>query len=383
MAPQFALEGRVFGADGDPLGDATVTVGDDEVVTSANGIFSFPAVPVAPIEIVRPAYRPVVVEWDGSADAVPVTMEPTVAKALRVASGTVRDDDKFQELLDLAATTAVDALVFDTKQEGGTVLYDTEVQEAHDIGAVLDIYDPTERIAQAQEAGLYTITRIVSFEDAIRARERPDTKLAGAWIDVTNPDTWEYPLDLGVEACKLGFDEIQFDYVRFPTGKASVQSAKSHPTTGEERVATIAAFLTEARDRIHPLGCALGAAVFAIVFSAPNDQGIGQRPEDFSGIVDVMSPMIYPSHYGDGWLGFADPNDHPGAVTAGALDDGMPRIGGGTLVRPWLQAFWWTDAQIREAIDVTEERGLGWMLWNAVGNYDEDALPGAADEESG
>lgn len=139
LAPQFALEGRVFGADGDPLGDATVAVGGDEVVTSANGIFSFPAVSIAPIEITRPAYKPVVIEWDGSAEAVPVTMEPTVAKALRVASGTVRDDDKFQELLDLAAATAVDALVFDTKQEGGTVLYDTEVQEAHDIGAVLDI----------------------------------------------------------------------------------------------------------------------------------------------------------------------------------------------------------------------------------------------------
>ena len=383
LPPRYALHGRVFGVGGDPLHGATVTVGDSEVITGARGVFSFPPVALAPIEIVRPAYRTVVIDWDGSPDTVPVTMEPIVAKALRVASETVRDDDRFQKLLDLAAASAVDALVFDTKQEGGTVLYNTAVREAHDIGAVLDIYDPAQRIAQAHDAGLYTITRVVSFEDTIRAKKRPEYKLAGAWINVTNPDTWEYPIDLGVEACELGFDEIQFDYVRFPTGQASVQSAKSHPTTGEERVATIAAFLKEARDRIHPLGCAVAAAVFAIVFSAPNDQGIGQRPEDLSGIVDVLSPMIYPSHYGNGWLGFADPNDYPGEVTAGALDDGMPRVGGGTIVRPWLQAFWWTDAQIREAIDVTESRGLGWMLWNAAGNYDVDALPDSIDDSDG
>jgi hypothetical protein len=383
MAPRFPLEGRVFGFGGDPLGDAVVTVGDSEAVTGRNGIFSFEGVPVAPIEISRVAYQPVVLEWDGTEARVAVTMEPRVHKALRAASGVVRNDAQFEDLLELAEETAVDALVFDTKQEGGAVLYDTAVREAHDIGAVIDIYDPVERIAQAREAGLYTITRVVSFEDSIRAKNRPEYKLAGAWIDMTNPETWEYPLALGVEACELGFDEVQFDYVRFPTGKASVQSAKTRPTTGEERVATIAAFLTEARDRIHPLGCAVAADIFAIVLSASNDQGIGQRPEDFSGIVDVLSPMIYPSHYSDGWLGFSDPNDHPGEVTADALDNGLPRIGGGTLVRPWLQAFWWTDAQILESIGAAERRGLGWMLWHAGGRYDREALPDPEDAAGG
>lgn len=163
--------------------------------------------------------------------------------------------------------------------------------------------------------------------------------------------------------------------MRFPTGQAATQAKRTNPTTEEERVGAIAAFLTEARNRLHPLGCAVAAAVFAIVFSAPDDQGIGQRPEDLSGIVDVLSPMIYPSHYSSGWLGFPDPNDFPGEVTADAIDDGVPRIGGGTLVRPWLQAFWWTNEQILESVMVAERRGLGWMLWNAVGNYESAALP--------
>jgi hypothetical protein len=384
--PTFPLEGRVFGFDGSPMGAATVRVGGEDLITAEDGLFIFEAIPAGAIEISRPGYHPIVVEWDGSERVVPVTMEPFVARTLRAAGNIARDDEKFQELLDLAARTSVNALVFDTKKEGGGVLYDTSVQEAHQIGAVLGTYDPVERIAQAKAAGLYTITRVVSFEDPIRVEQRPEYKLAGKWVDMTNPETWEYPLALGVEACELGFDEIQFDYVRFPTGQASVVSAKTRPTTGAERTATIAAFLTEARDRIHPLGCAVAADIFAIVLSAPNDQGIGQRPEDLSGIVDVISPMIYPSHYSDGWLGFADPNDYPGEVTADALDSGIPRVFGGTIVRPWLQAFSWTDAEILESIGAAERRGLGWMLWQASGNYDdgflpdEDAASGAAEE---
>ncbi len=117
--------------------------------------------------------------------------------------------------------------------------------------------------------------------------------------------------------------------------------------------------------------------MFAIVLSTANDQGIGQRPEELSEVVDVISPMIYPSHYSRGWLGFADPNDHPGPVTADALDDGAPRLAPGTIMRPWLQAFFYTPSQVREGIDAAAERGFGWMLWHVRGVYDLDALPPA------
>jgi hypothetical protein len=96
-------------------------------------------------------------------------------------------------------------------------------------------------------------------------------------------------------------------------------------------------------------------------------------------VVDALSPMIYPSHYSDGWLGLADPNDHPATVTADALDSGMPRLSPTAVMRPWLQGFSWTAAQIGEAIEAAEDRGVGWILWNAAGNYSAASLPTAGD----
>ena len=264
--------------------------------------------------------------------------------------------------------------MFDTKQEGGWVLYDTNFSEAHEIGAVEVFYDPAERIEQAHEHGLYTITRIVTFEDSIRVKARPEEKLAGAWVDPRNHSAWDYNISLAIEACELGFDEIQFDYVRFPSGRTAQVSGQLD-LTQDERVGAIAGFLARAREALRPLGCNVSADVFAIVLSTPDDQGIGQRPEELSKSLDALSPMVYPSHYSPGWLGFPDPNDHPYDVTAAAIEDALPRLEPGTTLRPWLQAFWWTNAQIRAATQAAEDRGVGWILWNARSNFDQAALP--------
>ena len=150
--------------------------------------------------------------------------------------------------------------------------------------------------------------------------------------------------------------------------------------TQEIRVGAIESFLKLAREAIHPLGCAISADVFAIVMSTPDDQGIGQRPEDLTKHLDAISPMIYPSHYGDGWLGFADPNDHNAEVTADALDDGSGRLNNSALMRPWLQGFYYNASEVLEGINEAEKRGFGWMLWNANGNYELAWLP-PLDEE--
>jgi hypothetical protein len=140
-------------------------------------------------------------------------------------------------------------------------------------------------------------------------------------------------------------------------------------------VGAIGAFLARAREVISAAGCAVSADIFSIVVSSPDDQGIGQRTEEISAQVDVLSPMIYPSHYSLGWLGYPDPNDYPYEVTADAIDDTLARLSPGTVLRPWLQAFWWSDSQIRESIQAAEDRGVGWVLWNIVSNYDAEAIP--------
>ena len=288
--------------------------------------------------------------------------------------GAAGDDAEFAAILALADETAINALVFDTKQEGGRVLYDTSVASAHEWGAVVNAYRPAERVAQAKEQGLYVMTRVVTFEDSYWAEARPQEAFDEKWINPTVASAREYPIALAEEACNLGFDEIQFDYVRFPS-EATVETSGQLEMTQAERVGAIEGFLEEARQRLHALGCAVSADVFGIVLASENDQGIGQRPEELTRHVDAFSPMVYPSHYSDGWLGFDDPNEHPYDVTSDAIEDGLARIQPGVVLRPWLQAFWWTDEQIRASIQAAEDHDVGWILWNAVSNFSRAALP--------
>ncbi|MDH3607423.1 MAG: hypothetical protein OER12_10570 [Acidimicrobiia bacterium] len=372
--PVFDLAGSVLTPDGLPLTAAQVSIGEASTTTAADGSFVLAGVPAGTVTISRPAHHSVEVPWTGAA-RVDVSLEPRVVRALRVSKYVAADPEAFAGLLDLAANSMVNSLVFDTKDESGYVLYETAVPQAAELGSIGVMYDVGERLAQAKAAGLYTITRVVSFEDQVWVRADPEAKFAGRWIDPRDPENWEYPLGLAVEACELGFDEIQFDYVRFPAGQTAVSSNVTNPTTQEERLAAISGYLTEARDRLHPLGCALSADIFGIVVSTANDQGIGQRPEEVSAVVDAVSPMVYPSHYSDGWLGFEDPNDYPGPVTANALDSGIPRLNSPSVMRPWLQAFYYSSSQIQATIAEAEKRGVGWILWNAGGNYAESALP--------
>ncbi|NNF63308.1 MAG: hypothetical protein HKN07_03540 [Acidimicrobiia bacterium] len=372
--PLFTLSGAVTTPSGEPLPGALVTVpGGVTVEVDDEGRFEIEGVAAGEVVVERPAWLSTSFSFTGEPPE-PVAMEPRIVRALRVSKYVAMEPEEFAALIDLAATTVVNALVFDTKDETGEVLYETSVEEAHDLGAVNPMYDPVEALAAAKAEGLYTITRIVTFEDRIKSGLDAEAKLAGWWLDPVDEVNWEYPLALAVEACELGFDEVQFDYVRFPTGKAAAAASAKRSLSQEERVGAIASFLTEATETLHPLGCAVSADIFGIVLSSPTDEGIGQRPEELSRIVDALSPMIYPSHYSPGWLGFAEPNDHPGPVVSRALDDGWPRFEGPALMRPWLQAFYYSAAQIRTEIEVAEERGFGWILWNAGGSYARSAL---------
>ncbi len=366
--------GKVRDKAGSPVPEAVVSMGQDTAVTGPDGFFYLSSTTPGDLIVSKPAWSETVVADPTSVDYVNAVIDPIKVRGLRVGGEAAGDDEKFAQILELADSTAVNSLVFDTKQEGGRVLYDTAVEAAHEAGAVVPAYDPVTRIAEARQHGLYVITRIVTFEDWFRAESHPDQALHGPWIDPTDRRSWEYPHALAVEACELGFDEIQFDYVRFPSGEA-VEVSGQLDMTQEQRVAAIEGFLAEARELLHPLGCAVSADVFGIIVSTPNDQGIGQRPEELSRQLDAFSPMVYPSHYDDGWRGFDEPNDHPYDVTADAIDSAARRIEEGTVLRPWLQAFWWTNGQIRRSIQAAEDRGVGWILWNALSNFDIAALP--------
>ncbi len=382
VAPALPLAGRVVSAAGDPVPGARVSVGGASAHTDGDGRFELGGARPGPGVVSKPGWSPVGFSWDGGAAPADVVLRPAIHRAILVPNVVAADDERFAAAIDMAAATAATAVVFDTKDETGIVRFDTAVADAHAWGVVRPAFDVDARLAVIKRHGLHAITRIVVFEDPARAEGQPEAKLAGTWIDATDPANWEYPLALAVEACERGFDEIQFDYVRFPDGRTAEAVRQRYGFGQEQRVGMIVAFLQEARARLHPLGCAVAADVFAIVMAAPDDQGIGQRFEEVSAAVDVISPMIYPSHYNDGWLGLDDPNEHPARVTADALDDGAARMAPGVVMRPWLQAFTYTPTQVQAAIAEAEERGYGWMLWNVVGRYDPAAIGIATAEPS-
>jgi hypothetical protein len=376
--PLVLVSGHVADTEGDPVSGATVVMGEAKHTTGSDGSFLFETTKPEDMTVLKPGWTTTALEFAATETYYQTTIEPVKVRGLRVGAEAARDDAAFAALLQMARDTAVNTLVFDTKQEGGKVLYDTGVEEAHEIGAVEVFYDPTARIAEAHAEGLYVITRIVTFEDAQRVAAIPEEKLAGIFLDPRSESARAYVLALAEEACELGFDEIQFDYVRFPSG-ATAQVTGQLDMTQDERVGIITSFLGEARSLLAPMGCAVSADIFGIVASTADDQGLGQRPEELSAVTDALSPMVYPSHYSNGWLGFDDPNDHPYDVTADAISDALPRMAEGSTLRPYLQAFWWTNEQIRRSIQAAEDLDVGWILWNARSNFDPAALP--TDEE--
>lgn len=392
------LNGVVTSPAGKPLPGSTVALGDQQVVTDRDGGFRFMRAIPGTIRVQRPAWDATTVDWGGTASDVVVELEPRMVRALRVAgdrSG-AGNPKKWAELLDLADRTGVNAFVVDTQDEAGFVYHDTDVKLAYEIGAVVPRYDLDQVIADMDAHGLYKITRIVTFQSDQLARARPEiaaintttgkpwTNNRGlAWLDPTDRESWTYPLDLAEEACRRGFDEIQFDYVRFPSdgpikelrfdelGAANYYSKAS----AEIRVSTIAAFLEEAQARLNPMGCAVAADIFAITLESTTDEGIGQSPAVLSNYTDVLSPMIYTYTYGPGWKGWANPNDHAVELVTAALDAGIPRLEGPSIYRPWLQRAFLDDSEILAIQRVAEDRGLGWMLWSATTLFDSGFLP--------
>jgi hypothetical protein len=275
--------------------------------------------------------------------------------------------------------------MLDLKDETGAVLYDTSVALAHQIGAVTPKYDLSQTIIDAERAGIYLIGRIVSFQDPIAAHAAPDlavwdtvTNTAYSYngqyfLDPTDILAQAYALDLAVEACAAGVHEIQFDYVRFPDNRRD-GAVFDLGVSEDVRIATIRDFLATAVAELHPLGCAVAADIFGFITRAIDDGGIGQQWEEVTSVIDVASPMLYPSHYASGWYGFQRPVDNPAALVGNALDDGLGRLARQIVVRPWLQDFGYDAAQVRAQIEEANSRDLGWMLWNAQSNVTVEAL---------
>jgi hypothetical protein len=320
--------------------------------------------------------------------AVPATMFrsplPEEIRGVHITGPLMSLPGKFAQYLALKKD-GLNTVEIDLKDESGNVSFITGAPAIarHD-GAARAYFDPKQVVAQAHRAGIYVIGRVVSFEDPITAVAHPGmavhrsdgsiwTTSGGlAWLNPYSRKAWRYDADVAVAAAKAGFDEIQFDYTRFPSdGDLSIiRYPGTHPQPMNQ---TIAAYLRYAASRLHPLGVRVSADVFGL--SATRDLGIGQFPSQIGNVVDTIYPMTYPSHYTPGEFNLPNPNAAPGATVADSLRDFHAQLDGEhAAVVPWLQDFslgrTYSPADVAAQIAAARQAATGgFMLWNAAGVY--------------
>jgi hypothetical protein len=386
------VSGIVTGVNGEPIEDAKVLVGGRIAFTDANGFFEISgAQDGSDLRVWASGYAdtfPTVT----TGEEMTIALERQDIKAAYLTGARLADEAKIEELIGVIGRTELNALVVDLKE--GYVYYDTGVQFFHDANAVQPLFDPAALVQRLKSEGIYTIARIVVFNDPIVAQNRTDLALeddngglwmgwnGAPWVDPFHRELWQPNIDLALEAARFGFDEVQYDYVRFPSDGDLSTANFAGEYSEESRVSTIVEFLEMTQEQLRPTGVKLGADVFAIVAVYPEDQGIGQRLYDFTLVVDYIHPMAYPSHYGEGSIGVdGHPNDFPYETLDITIGLGMAKIPGMELrMRPWIQDFSWGDRaygpdEVRAQIDATMENGSsGWMHWNADSGVTEGAL---------
>jgi hypothetical protein len=319
-----------------------------------------------------------------------VKLSPFTPKALYLSFYGVGSKALRGPAMKLIEETELNALVIDVKGDRGMIPYRSSVPLATEVGGqkIITVRDAEGLMALFKEKGVYTIARIVVFKDNLLASARPDLAVKTptgepwrdreslAWVDPFRKEVWDYNIQIAVEAAKLGFDEIQFDYVRFPD---SHSPRFSQPSTEEARVKAITGFLQEARSKLAPYNVFTAADIFGYVCWNLNDTDIGQKLDPIASAVDYLSPMLYPSGFQFGIPGFRNPVQNPYEIVYLSLKKAQERTKISPLrFRPWLQAFkdyafdrrQFNGKELRDQISASEKFGSqGWMLWNPVNQY--------------
>ena len=292
-------------------------------------------------------------------------------------------------ILELVDAGLINTVQLDLKDEAGDIWYDTEVQLAHDIGAVTVLWDLEEVVDELHARGVRVVARIVNFRDprladhAIESGnmdwviQNPDGTAYGQYGGFTNPfnpTVREYNIALAEEAARLGVDDVLFDYVRRP----DTLSELVYPGQDGPPEDAIVEFLAETRPRVQALGARLGASVFGIAATRPEE--VAQDIPRIAEHVDYVAPMTYPSHWGPGEYGVSDPNSQPYDITFRSLVDFVELTEGtGAHVVAWLQDFslgvQYGPAEVRAQIEAARDAGVdNFLLWDAATTYTRAAL---------
>lgn len=324
---------------------------------------------------------------------------PEVAKGIYIPARKMNDYERY---IKLAKETNVNSFVIDVKDDMGYLTFATDNQALVDKGCILEkppIEDIEGMMNELCEANIYPIARIVAFKDNVVAKEDLEravksvdgsiytTSAKDTWLDPYNKENWQYLLEVSREAARVGFKEIQFDYVRFH------ESMNENSVLLDENISKteiIVEFIQYICENLQKDGIKVSADVFgAVVLSDIDARIVGQDFTEMSKYLDYICPMVYPSHYAEGTFGIESPNADPYQVILKTMNIAQSKVESiegekKAIIRPWLQDFTMKNlkpytkygaeelkAQIKGANDAKVEE---WLFWNAAGNYTEEGL---------
>ena len=328
---------------------------------------------------------------------------PTEAKGIFVTGAVAGTENTMPALVKLVEQTELNAMVIDIKNDTGEVTYKMKLPLSEEIGAeVRYVADMPGLIRHLKAKGIYLIARIVAFKDPILAEKKPEYAVKNAdgsvfydnqdqaWVNPYREEVWDYLIDLSKKAVELGFDEIQYDYIRFSTAEGIGEADFGREAKGTTRQEAINGFLTKAYETLAPMGAYVSADVFGtIICNEADGRLIGQDYAQMAKHCDYICPMVYPSHYVNDAYGIRVPDAEPYDLIYAAVADGEKLLQEAREAepdvhiarqRPWLQAFTatWVDGhisyrgkQLQDQVRGAEAAGVGeWLLWNASNDYD-------------
>lgn len=342
-----------------------------------------------------------------------VIKEPVKVKGIYV-TGPIAGTEKMDELIALVEETELNTMVIDIKNDEGAVTYKMQSDMVLEIeSGVRYIRDIDALVEKLHEKDIYLIARIVAFKDPYLAEKKPELSLKTksgevfrdknkeAWVNPYKKEVWEYLMEIGTQAAEAGFDEIQFDYIRFSTdvNADDIDYGGEAETKTKEEVIT--EFTGYAYDTLHPLGVVVSADVFGTIIDNESDREIvGQNYRDMAAHLDYICPMVYPSHYSNGVYNIEVPDKAPYDTVYQAMNISKEKLEGADTgeepesesetdeqiagVRVWIQDFtasWLKDyisygaEEVRAQIQAVYDAGYEeWILWNAKMNYTKEAL---------
>jgi hypothetical protein len=323
-------------------------------------------------------------------------------------------------LVKLIQETELNSIVIDIKSYDGHVSFVPEADALKGAAGGCLVPDMKDFIKSLHDKGIYVIGRMATFQDALMVKQRPDLAVKKRtatstvwrdykgipWIDAGAKEHWAYTVALAREAYDIGFDEINFDYIRFPAD--GDMEDISYPWAGAQKKSDVMrSFYQYLHNELSPSGAVISADLFGMTTTNNDDLGIGQILENALPNFDYIAPMVYPSHYPQSFMNLGNPNEHVYEVVKISMDTAVARavatstviaipdsrIGTSTpalyskpsfdkkKLRPWLQdnnyPVPYTPEMVRAQIQATYDAGLdSWMLWNAGNRYTRSALEG-------